>query len=143
VLELDGQPSGKAPGSFKTTLGEHKIAASLEGHEKLTRVVKLEKEGQHLRVVMALMALAKEAKDPQPNPNNPAPVRVAKGKLTLKTDPWTSVFLGKNKLGDTPLINFPLPAGKHLLRVVTEAGAESSIEVEIKPNDTTVKKLRL
>jgi serine/threonine-protein kinase len=71
-----------------------------------------------------------------------APVAAA-GKLTLKTTPWSTVYLGKKKLGDTPLLNVPLPAGKHLLRLVNpESNAENSIEVEIKANETTVKKLK-
>ena len=84
-----------------------------------------------------------------PAPKNPprkvrAPPVEPPGKLSLKTTPWTMVYLGKKKLGDTPLVNVSLPAGKHLLRLVSpETNAENSIEVEIKSNETTVKKLKL
>ena len=66
------------------------------------------------------------------------------GKLTLKTTPWTTVYLGKKKLGDTPLINVSLPPGKHTLRLVSsETNTENAIEIEIRSNETTVKKLML
>ena len=89
------------------------------------------------------MPLPVEAPKPVVTSKKRAPP-VANGKLTLKTTPWTTVFLGKKKLGDTPLVNVALPAGKHLLRLVApESGAEQSIEVEIRGNETTVKKLKL
>ncbi len=54
------------------------------------------------------------------------------------------MYLGSRKLGDTPLIDVPLPAGTHVLRLVNaEKGVSSSIEVEIRPGQTTVKKLSL
>jgi serine/threonine-protein kinase len=66
----------------------------------------------------------------------------AKGKLTLNTTPWTRVYLGKTVLGDTPLIDVPVPAGKQVLKLVNDAeGVSSVIEVQIKPGQTTVKKL--
>ncbi len=67
-------------------------------------------------------------------PIEPRPVaRRVMGKLTLKTTPWTSVFLGSRKLGDTPLIDEPLPVGTHVLKLKNpDTGLDSSIEVEIK-----------
>jgi serine/threonine-protein kinase len=72
-----------------------------------------------------------------------APVKaVASGRLTLDTEPWTQVFLGKRKLGDTPLIELALPAGTHRLHLVNaEDHVDTVVEVVIKPNATTVKKL--
>lgn len=70
-----------------------------------------------------------------------APVATT-GRLTLDTEPWTGVFLGKRKLGDTPLIDFTLPAGSHRLRLVNaEEHLDTIIEVTIKPRETTEKRL--
>jgi serine/threonine-protein kinase len=70
-----------------------------------------------------------------------APVATT-GRLTLDTEPWTGVFLGKRKLGDTPLIEFALPAGSHRLRLVNdEEHLDTVIEVTIKPRETTEKRL--
>jgi serine/threonine-protein kinase len=54
------------------------------------------------------------------------------------------VYLKKRKLGDTPLIQLPLPAGTHTLRLVNpESAIERTVEVQIQANKTTVKKLKL
>lgn len=89
--------------------------------------------------------------DPKPTdpPSDPKVAKpkaaTAKGKLTLDTTPWSEVFLKGRKLGDTPLVDYPLPAGVHVLTLVNDGkGLRSVIEVEIQPgNKTTVKKLKL
>jgi serine/threonine-protein kinase len=77
-----------------------------------------------------------------PSPDAGAAPKSASGRLTLDTEPWTQVFLGKRKLGDTPLIELALPAGTHKLHLVNaEEHVDTVVEVVIKPNATTVKKL--
>ncbi|MFT3711904.1 MAG: serine/threonine-protein kinase [Archangium sp.] len=68
----------------------------------------------------------------------------AKGKLSLVTSPWSNVYFGKKNLGETPLTNVSLPAGKHrLLLINDERKLRTTIEVEIKPGKTTALKLKL
>lgn len=70
--------------------------------------------------------------------------RVLRGRLTLDTSPWTEVYLKGRKLGDTPLVDFSLPVGIHVLTVVNEQkGVRRAIEVEVQAGRTTVKKLKL
>ena len=103
--------------------------------------------GQRVELVLAL---EKDA-PPQPPPLEedagvrPAkPVARATGKLNLRTTPWTTVFLGKKKLGDTPLVGVVLPAGSHVLRVENaEAGLKSTIEVTVRAGQTTNENLVL
>ena len=79
-----------------------------------------------------------------PRPVEPPRVRVAKGKLTLDTTPWCEVFLKGRKLGDTPLVDYPLPQGLHVLTLVNEQKSlKTAIEVEVTAGKTTVKKLKL
>ncbi|MFT3709881.1 MAG: protein kinase [Archangium sp.] len=83
------------------------------------------------------------AKERVAEPVRPAPsaARAKPGALSLNTEPWTRVFLGKKSLGDTPLIEFPLPSGTHRLRLVNEGEKiDQVIEVTIKPSETTIKK---
>lgn len=79
---------------------------------------------------------------PSPKPKkSPAD---AQGRLSLKTTPWSTVYLGAKNLGDTPLIEVPLPVGRHRLRLVNpEAKLEKQIDVNIEPNQTTIQKLTL
>jgi serine/threonine-protein kinase len=84
---------------------------------------------------------------PEPAPaqgSKPKAAPKAKGKLTIDSSPWSEVFLNGKKLGDTPLVDYPMPAGIHVLKLVNEdKGLKGSIEVEIQAGKTTVKKLKL
>jgi eukaryotic-like serine/threonine-protein kinase len=157
MLIVDGVERGKAPQTMEQLgVGKHEVQATLEGYLPGTKTVNLERAGERVMAELALVAVPPPSTpDPTPLPVEPKPpiaktpvvkkppVVIASGKLTLKTTPWSTVYLGKKKLGDTPLLNVPLPAGKHLLRLVNpESNAENSIEVEIKSNETTVKKLK-
>jgi eukaryotic-like serine/threonine-protein kinase len=67
-----------------------------------------------------------------------APAVSGNGFLRLNTDPWCEVYLGKRKLGVTPLLGIKLPKGKHILRLINkEMGIEKSISVSIQPGKTT------
>ena len=94
-------------------------------------------------VAPAEVASPFEEAPPPPRPTRVPPVapRLA-GSLSLNTEPWSRVFLGKKSLGDTPLISVPLPAGQHRLRLVNEEEhIDTVIDVTIKANETTVKKI--
>ena len=77
------------------------------------------------------------------SPGKPAVKRLAKGFLSLQTTPWTLVYLGRKSLGETPLVTVALPAGTHRLRLVNdEKKLSTTIEVDIKPGQTTTKRLK-
>jgi hypothetical protein len=156
ALTIDGKEWGPSPHTFEALgIGSHQVVASLEGYQPASKTVSLANPGERVMVDLTLVPVPVAVVTPPVDPVKPpvtkaaapprkkAPVE-AGGKLTLKTTPWTTVYLGKKKLGDTPLISVPLPPGKHTLRLVNpETNAETSIEVEIKSNETTVKKLML
>ena len=84
-----------------------------------------------------------DVKPVEPTPEVKKPV-VVKGRLTLDTAPWSEVFLKGRKLGDTPLVNYALPPGIHVLTLVNEQkNVKQVIEVEIQSGKITVKKLKL
>jgi serine/threonine protein kinase len=66
------------------------------------------------------------------------------GLLELNTSPWTEVYLGRKKIGITPILGYKLPAGKYKLRVVNKKWSISkTLFVTINAGKTTklVKKL--
>ncbi|MBL8941178.1 MAG: serine/threonine protein kinase [Archangium sp.] len=147
TISVDGASVGTAPVTLDSlSPGEHKLEATLEGFLPATRMVPLPKPGERFNLELALAPVpvappvVVEKPVDKPQPAKPK----AMGKLTLKTTPWTSVFLGARKLGDTPLIDEPLPVGTHVLKLKNpDTGLDSSIEVEIKAGQVTTKKLRL
>ena len=120
--------------------GEHEVTASLAGRQSITRKVMINGPGERVQMMLTLPELPKTTRPPPDSTRAPV---AGKGKLTLQTTPWTEVFLGGKSLGESPLIEVPLPAGKHTLRLVNaEANIKMSVEVEIAAGKTTVKKLK-
>ena len=151
TVSVNGEARGKSPVTVEALgVGSHQVSASLEGYQAATKSVVLARPGERVMVELALVAILPPPVEPahlklavKAAPKKAHPLEAPQGKLTLKTTPWTMVYLGKKKLGDTPLLNVPVPAGKLTLRLVNpETNSENSIEVEIKSNETTVKKLK-
>ncbi len=66
------------------------------------------------------------------------------GRLRLNTVPWSEVFLGRRKLGMTPLLGVKLPAGTYTLRAVNEnKNLSRTFKVTIQAGRTTSLKMSL
>jgi serine/threonine-protein kinase len=148
-IDIDGQPAGTAPLIIELAPGSHTVRASLPGYTSTEQPVTLHRPGERLELLLSLSPAAPPdagaTAEPVPaaSPGKPAD-RGPVGRLSLQTEPWTTVYLKKRKLGDTPLIQLPLPAGTHTLRLVNpESAIERTVEVQIQANKTTVKKLKL
>ncbi|MCC7075461.1 MAG: serine/threonine protein kinase [Deltaproteobacteria bacterium] len=72
------------------------------------------------------------------------PAATGTGTLSLDTVPWTIVYLGGKKLGETPLVNLPVPAGTLELTLVnSEAGIKESYLAKVKAGQATKVRLDL
>jgi hypothetical protein len=60
-----------------------------------------------------------------------------RGLLSINAIPWAKLFVDGRAAGHTPRMKLPLDAGKHQLRLVTQAGEARSRSVEIAPNRET------
>ena len=86
---------------------------------------------------------------PRPTPAPPvarmpaAPTAAAKsgqGVLRLNSRPWSQVSVDGKRVGNTPLMNQPLSAGTHTLRLVNpDFKLVKSIKVQIKAGETLTK----
>ncbi len=66
------------------------------------------------------------------------------GTLDFDTRPYTEVYLGKKKLGDTPLIGVKVPAGSITVKLVNEdAGIHETYTIAVPKDGRVVKKLKL
>jgi serine/threonine protein kinase len=78
----------------------------------------------------------KELQKPRPKPIKdsftPAPRPREVGLLNLATVPWATIYHGRKKLGDSPLVRAKLPAGQVTLRAVNKAaGINTTFTVTI------------
>jgi serine/threonine protein kinase len=153
-LVLDGKDVGTAPVTLKElALKAHELKASFGGHQPVTKTVTLSEPGEKMMVMLSLPAEVAVAPEPQkaPEPEKPPPPKArpaapvqATGKLSLNTQPWTRVTWNGKALGDTPIIDAVLPAGRQTLKLQNDdKGLNLNIEVEIKPGQTTKKVLKL
>jgi serine/threonine-protein kinase len=151
-LLLDGQGVGKSPQTLPgLSLAAHEVKARFPGRQEVSKSVKLSAAGERAMVVLVLPAVATAAPpepskpNVEPTPAKPkAPPVAATGKLSLNTQPWTRVSFNGKVLGDTPLIDAVLPAGRQTLKLQNEdKGLSLDIEVEIRAGQTTKKVLKL
>lgn len=85
-----------------------------------------------------------EKKASRPQVSRPENKPKATGFLRLTTQPWTEVWHGGRKLGQTPLLDVELPAGSLQLRLVNrEAKIDKTIKLEIEAGQTIRKKIEL
>jgi serine/threonine-protein kinase len=164
-IEVDGIEVGHTPyNSDAMTNGRHVVVAFLDDGRMQTKTVSLN-DGQHEDVMLEFPSAPEPAPAPekQPAPDKqpgaivpsepvvkaadptptPAPVKapepVARGKISVETNPWTKVIWNGRALGETPLIQVPLPAGKQKLKLVNEEkGINKTVEVTIQAGKTTV-----
>jgi serine/threonine-protein kinase len=144
-VSLDGRPRGASPVTLsETRAGEHFVEASLAGRQTVKKTVSVKAEGEQFMMVLSLPVAGAPAGEVKAVVDVKRPDAPQKGKLSLKTEPWTHVTLNGKALGDTPLIEFPMPAGRHVLKLTNEQEkVDTNIEVEVRPGQVTKKVLRL
>lgn len=94
-----------------------------DGHAPLARAVDLA-AGQHRTVELVL-----EKKGGATAPRG--------GFLTARTQPYSVVFLGGRRLGETPFAAVPLPAGRHVLVFKHPGRPPVTRTVTIRAGETT------
>jgi serine/threonine-protein kinase len=55
----------------------------------------------------------------------------ARGSISVDSSPYAHIYIDGKRAGVTPLLRFAVPAGRHKLRAVTEAGAERTITIDV------------
>ncbi len=150
AITVDGAESGVAPISVESIkLGTHAVRAVAEGFEPSERTIEIHRNGERTNILLTLKkatptATAAATVAAAGKPPVTAATVVARGKLTLSTTPWSEVFEGPKRLGETPLVELSLAVGKHTLRLKNDdRKLEKTISVEIKAGQTTLLKEKL
>ena len=149
----------KSPLALDTlTIGStYKLRVELDGYQPWERELAVSADKQRLDVALIREVEAEKSSGPVAKPmnkaqaSNPKPVRSVSRKkapvsikrrapeatavLDLRSaGAWYDVYLGKERLGTTPLRGVEIPAGRHVLRLVNEeAGLSKKIEIFAKP----------
>ena len=93
------------PAKFALAPGHYKILAELDGYAPERREVDLDKGVDRVQDIAFRKRVSTGNQRPAP----------AKGKLTARTTPYSVVYNGAKKLGETPFADVELPAGTYTL----------------------------
>jgi serine/threonine-protein kinase len=75
---------------------------------------------------------------PKPPKRKVVKRRTRYGRLRIDTEPWSVVYVGKRKLGITPIMGVKLPAGTHKVTAVNkEQGLKKTFKITIRSKKTT------
>ncbi len=75
--------------------------------------------------------------------NKIASLEPKNGFLSIDSDPWTEIYIDGQRIGETPLVRYELPAGNYsVLLKNSEFGFEKPIKVIINPEENSVNKIR-
>ncbi len=99
-----GDPTGAATAQLVLAPGRHVVTAQLNGYRPEKRDVVLEPGVQQkIEITFTKKLVSRPERGPAP------------GMLTVRTTPWSDVYLGGKKLGQAPFADLELPAGTHTL----------------------------
>ena len=137
TLKLDTLPRGgsvrvgdqryQAPVALTLPPGAYVVHAELDGWQPVQRDVELVAGA----IVVQELPFTRRA-------GRGGPSRGEKtGRLTVKTEPYSDVFLGGRRIGQTPLAEVVVPAGRHVLTFKHPARAPVTRAVTIVAGKTT------
>lgn len=117
-------PRGIATAKLVLPAGEHLVIAELAGYRPEQRTVILE---GGVNKVIEIAFTKKIAKERAP----------ATGRLTVRTTPWSDVYLGQKKLGQAPFADLELPVGTHTLTFKNPSRPQVTRTVTIRAGKAT------
>jgi hypothetical protein len=136
AVHVEGQPRGSAPLELAGLPANRALRVQIihQGFEPYDQLVTLEPGG---KLVLEPRLRPKRSRRTGRRPSTKARVR-AKGTLSVNSEPWSTVYVDGAKVGNTPLLGHPLPAGRHKVRLVNPVRKVSATrKVTIRPNRET------
>ncbi|HUS31660.1 MAG TPA: protein kinase, partial [Kofleriaceae bacterium] len=121
-----GDPKAKPVAQMILSAGKHHVTVELEGWQPEKREVNLE-VGEHQRIEIAFTKKITKSVDRGP----------AMGRLSVRTTPWSDVYLGSKKLGQAPFADIELPAGTHTLTFTNPSRPTVTKKVKITAGKST------
>jgi hypothetical protein len=119
-----GDQTRTSPAQFALAAGTYEVIAQLDGYRPEKRTVVLER-GEHRTYDIAF---TKRIPPERPPPTQP-------GRLSVRTTPYSDVYHGTRRLGQTPF-EIELPPGTYTLRFQNPAHPTTTRNIRIAPNRT-------
>jgi len=144
-------------------IGQHSLVVELDGHARWERQLVIERAGQELffdAILVAQVAQSQAAvASSAPAGKTPSGQRTPasggtrdsrrattseRGLLTLQTTPWAEVWIGQKKIGETPLIEVSVPAGRQKVLLLPKGVRPGrTVSITITPGEHVRKEIDL
>ncbi|GAB4215783.1 MAG: hypothetical protein OHK0013_41660 [Sandaracinaceae bacterium] len=141
-VRIDDTPVGTTPLEQEVALGQHRVHVEADGFAPADEIVRIEGPGERASLSFALRPSSTRgapAPSREPGPRSEtarSTSRSARGTLRVATTPWSEVFEGGRRLGETPL-QIELPAGRHTLTLRAPERPPRTEVVEIRAGEVT------
>lgn len=73
---------------------------------------------------------------PRDTPRRPTPTSNEPGQLTFNATPWCNVSIGGRNAGQTPVVNFRLPPGRHTVVCENPQAGTRRVTINVAPGET-------
>jgi serine/threonine-protein kinase len=135
---VDGKPVATT-GVLELPPGPHEVEVRAGGYRTGRREIDLEPgEETTLR-----MQLERRKGRPRPPGDNGAAVAAKPGRLVFDSRPWCNVRIDGERVGQTPIVNHPLPAGRHRIECANPGTGSKTVSVTIRSGETTRQRVSL
>jgi eukaryotic-like serine/threonine-protein kinase len=143
-VELDGERVTPIDGVLRVSAGEHRLRVTREGHHSADRTLDLpggERSELHLHLDRSRSERSERRAEPEAAP---APAPVGSGLLTVDARPWCNVSIDGHAVGQTPVVNRSLSAGRHSVVCNNpELDRTRTVSVEVHAGETTRTRISL
>ncbi len=160
VVNVTSQPSGatvtiREPGmAYRRNVGMTPVSIVLPSTGATEVLVTMAGYASHRRLVVAprggravnmdvLLARKKSPNQPYPIPDplvqvDPPPITDpgSRGYISVNSNPWTVVTIDGKAVGNTPLVNFKVPPGRHIVLMENrDLGVRRKRVVDVRPGE--------
>ena len=123
--------------------GATEVLVTRAGYASHSRLVVAPQDGRAVNMDV-LLARKKSPNQPYPIPDplvqvDPPPITDpgSKGYLSINSNPWTAVTIDGKAVGNTPLVNFKVPPGRHIVLMENrDLGVRRKRVVDVRPGET-------
>ncbi|HEY8431115.1 MAG TPA: serine/threonine-protein kinase [Sandaracinaceae bacterium] len=135
-VQFDGRwhESG-SPYEFRVPTRRYRVTVAKTGFRSVERELVLA-SGQVTEVAIELERDRRRAPAPPRGEAAAPPTSNAPGRLTFNSTPWCNVTVDGRNAGQTPVVNFELPPGRHTVVCENPQAGTRRIQITIPPGET-------
>ncbi|MEC7522103.1 MAG: PEGA domain-containing protein [Myxococcota bacterium] len=142
-VRFDGEwhESG-SPYEFRVPTRSYPITVSRSGHRSDERTVRLE-SGEVTELSIELRERRGGGRRGGGDTQAATPTSNEPGRLTFNSNPWCNVTIDGRNAGQTPVVNFQLPPGRHTVVCTNPQAGTRRVSVDIPPGQTVRRAITL